>query len=169
VNDLPEFYAAHVRELTLQLFAYTGDYAAAQDAVQEAFCRAVPRWDRLVRYDDPSAWIRRVAWNVATSRWRAMRTASRFAHLHHDEPAAGPNPDHVALVAALRHLPARHRRAVVLHFMVGLTSEEIAAQEGVAASTVRVWLVRGKAALARLLEDRPVAASGGRTEGEDHV
>lgn len=47
MNDFAEFYAAHVRDLTIQLFAYTNDVHQAQDVVQEAFCRAVPEWDKL--------------------------------------------------------------------------------------------------------------------------
>ncbi|WP_034591748.1 sigma-70 family RNA polymerase sigma factor [Hamadaea tsunoensis] len=152
-GDISELYAAAAGELTLQLYAYTGDFAAAQDAVQEAFCRALPRWERISRYDDPAAWVRRVAWNVATSRWRRLRTAA--AHLVVQRPAtvAGPEPDHVALVAALRRLPANHRRAVVLHYLAGLTAEEIGAQDGVAPATVRVWLHRGRTAMAALLID----------------
>jgi len=38
-----DFYAAHFGPLTAQLTAYAGDLAEAQDAVQEAFCRAWPR------------------------------------------------------------------------------------------------------------------------------
>jgi RNA polymerase sigma-70 factor (ECF subfamily) len=135
-GDIEDFYAAHVGELTLQLF-----------------CRALPRWDRITRYDNPAAWVRRVAWNLATSRWRRMRTAATFARSYRPEHVPGPDPDRVALVQALRRLPDTHRRAVVLHFMAGLTSDEIAAQEGVAASTVRVWLHRGRAALAVLLAE----------------
>ena len=63
-----EFYAANFQRLTLQLYAYTGDVGQAQDAVQEAFSRAWPRWSRLVEYDNPAAWVRRVALNVARSR-----------------------------------------------------------------------------------------------------
>jgi DNA (cytosine-5)-methyltransferase 1 len=58
------------RREQVQLFAYTGDMAAAQDVVQEAFCRALSRWKRIADLDDPAGWIRRVARNLATSRWR---------------------------------------------------------------------------------------------------
>ena len=42
-----------------------------QDLVQEAFIRAWKRWDRIRRYDDPVAWVRRVAWNLAMTRHRS--------------------------------------------------------------------------------------------------
>lgn len=156
-RDLGEFYASHVDGLTLQLLAYTGDLGVAQDAVQEAFCRAVPRWDRISRYEDPAAWVRRVAWNVATSRWRRLRRAREHSRRHPQAPAPvpEPGPDRVALVTALGELPYNQRRALVLHYLADLPTGEIAGQLGVAESTVRVWLHRGRIALAQLLsEDR---------------
>ena len=68
-----EFYAANVRGLTLQLYANLGDQAEAQDLVQEAFTRAFVRWKKLVKYDEPAAWVRRVAWNLASNRLRGKR------------------------------------------------------------------------------------------------
>jgi len=76
-DDFAEFYGAHFQRLAVQLFAYLGDRAEAQDLTQEAFCRALERWPSVGRYDDPSAWVRRVAWNLATSSTprRRRRTA----------------------------------------------------------------------------------------------
>src|SRR5262245_44097437 len=72
-RDFDGFYSAHFRVIALQLHAYVGDLTEAQDLVQEAFCRAYTRWDQVAEYDDPVAWVRRVAWNLATSRWRRQR------------------------------------------------------------------------------------------------
>jgi RNA polymerase sigma-70 factor (ECF subfamily) len=71
--EFAEFYAATFGRLTVQLHAFTGDHAAAQDFVQEAYCRASARWATVSGYDDPLAWVRRVAWNLAVSRWRRTR------------------------------------------------------------------------------------------------
>jgi RNA polymerase sigma-70 factor, ECF subfamily len=148
-----EFYAACFRPLTIQLYAYTGDLATAQDMVQEAFCRALARWKRVADMDDPAAWVRRVAWNLATSRWRRTRTAAQFARRHREEHAAAPNPDRVALAQALRALPAQQRRAVILHYLADLPISEIARQEGVAEGTVKSWLHRGRVVLAAQLTE----------------
>src|SRR3954454_21779536 len=78
-TDFGEFYRTQFRPLMMQLYAHSGDLADAQDVVQEAFCRAFVRWRRIATYDDPAAWVRRVAWNLATSRWRRVRTAVRVA------------------------------------------------------------------------------------------
>jgi RNA polymerase sigma-70 factor (ECF subfamily) len=152
-SGFAEFYAARFDGLTVQLFAYTGDLALAQDLVQEAFTRAVSRWERLREYDDPGAWVRRVAFNLASSRWRRARTALAFASRQRAEHVAGPTPDRVALIRALSTLPERHRRAVVLYHLAGLSAPEIAQQEQVAEATVRSWLHRGRAALAIALTD----------------
>jgi RNA polymerase sigma-70 factor (ECF subfamily) len=149
VTDFDELYAANYGSLTVQLYAYFGDRQEAQDVVQEAFCRALQRWKHVSTYDDPVAWVRRVAWNLATSGWRRRRTALAFLRRHRDDDNAdGPSPDRVALVTALAALPAAQRRAMVLHYLADLPVAEIADREGVAEGTVKSWLHRGRTALA---------------------
>ncbi|WP_433300532.1 sigma-70 family RNA polymerase sigma factor [Actinoplanes sp. CA-030573] len=153
--EFEDFYAAYFRPLTIQMYAYTGDLGAAQDVVQEAFCRAFAQWRHVSDLEEPGAWVRRVAWNLATSQWRRARLAARFAALHRAEPAvAEPSPDRVALAAALAKLPAQHRRAVILHYLADLPISEIAAQEGAAEGTVKSWLHRGRVALAAQLTEK---------------
>ncbi|WP_432839385.1 RNA polymerase sigma factor [Dactylosporangium sp. CA-092794] len=146
-----EFYGAHFQRIAVQLYAYLGDHAEAQDLAQEAFCRALEQWARVARYDDPVAWVRRVAWNLATSRLRRLQTVVRFLARQREQHVDGPTPDRVALVAALAGLPAAQRRALVLHHLGDLGVAEIAEQEGVAEGTVRSWLTRGRARLAARL------------------
>ncbi|WP_373872937.1 SigE family RNA polymerase sigma factor [Actinoplanes palleronii] len=148
-----EVYAAHFADLTVQLFAYFGDRQEAQDVVQEAFCRALARWRKVSRYDDPVGWIRRVAWNLAVSRWRRARTAIGFLRRQPTvEPwADGPEPDRVALIAALAGLPGNQRRALVLHYLADMPVTEVAHRCGVAEGTVKSWLHRGRAAMATQL------------------
>jgi RNA polymerase sigma-70 factor (ECF subfamily) len=143
-----EFYAAHFQRLTLQLWAYTGDLPQAQDVVQEAFCRALARWKRLVAYDDPAAWVRRVALNLATNRSRQLRMFRMFASRQRETHVREPEPDRVMLVQALAGLPDNQRRVLVLHHLADLSVAQIAAQDGVSENTVKSWLRRGRAALA---------------------
>jgi RNA polymerase sigma-70 factor (ECF subfamily) len=155
VPDFETLYASQFGELTVQLYAYFGDRQEAQDVVQEAFCRALGRWSTVTRYDDPVAWVRRVAWNLAVSRWRRTRTALRSLGRQQARQGVthvdGPTPDRVALVAALGALPANQRRAIVLHYLADLSVGEIAEREGAPAGTVKSWLHRGRAALAAQL------------------
>jgi RNA polymerase sigma-70 factor, ECF subfamily len=152
--DFDGFYAAHFQSLTIQLYAYTGDLPAAQDVVQEAFCRALTRWKRVSDLDDPLAWIRRVAWNLATSQWRRARTAALFVRRHRVEDVPAPSPDRVALTEALATLPPQHRRVVILHYLADQSVREIAAQLAVPEGTVKAWLHRGRTSLAARLTDQ---------------
>ena len=72
-DDFDQFYLDSRDRLALQVAALTGDPAEAHDHVQEAFIRAWTQWDRISQYDDPEAWVRRVACNQAISRWRRAR------------------------------------------------------------------------------------------------
>lgn len=148
------FYSASVGRLIGQLYAMTGDLAEAQDVVQEAFARAWERWGALDLDGAPEAWVRTVAWRLAVSRWRRMRTALALVR-RQGPPAAVPPPDphHVLLVQALRQIPEAQRRAVVLHHLCDLTVDQVAAETGCPAGTVKARLSRGRAALARLLAD----------------
>jgi RNA polymerase sigma-70 factor, ECF subfamily len=146
-------YAANYDRLTAQLYAYIGDLTEAQDVVQEAFTRAWPRWDTIEQYDDPVAWVRRVAWNLARSRWRRVATAVAFARRQRPEYTAGPTPDRVALVAALATLPVVQRRAMILHYLGGRTVSEIAEDCDTSEGTVKSWLHRGRGALATYFGD----------------
>jgi RNA polymerase sigma-70 factor (ECF subfamily) len=152
-DGFAECYEHSYTALTKQLYLYTGDLGLAQDLVQEAFCRALPRWSKVSTYDDPVAWIRRVAFNLANSRWQRAKVAARYLRGQREQHARGPNPDRVAAVAALGTLPARQRRVVVLYYLADRSVAEIAAEEGVPAGTVKTWLSRGRAALAGLLAE----------------
>jgi RNA polymerase sigma-70 factor, ECF subfamily len=149
--DFDGFYAANAAQITAQIRAYVGDLAEAEDLVAEAFCRALARWGAISAYDNPATWVRRVAWNLATSRLRRAAVLRRFLRWQRPATAEGPGPERLDLEQALSELNERHRKAVILRYMAGMTTAEIAEQEGVAETTVRSWLTRGKAALAQRL------------------
>jgi RNA polymerase sigma-70 factor (ECF subfamily) len=152
--DFDELYQARYLDVVATVHALVGDLGEAQELAQEAFCRAWQRWGRVSRYDDPAAWVRRVAMNLAMSRWRRLAVARRHL-LRREPPPPSPTlePDHVVLVAALRTLPADQRRAIVLHHLVDLPVGEVAAELGVPAGTVKSWLHRGRVALAAYLSE----------------
>ncbi|GGT34848.1 SigE family RNA polymerase sigma factor [Streptomyces purpureus] len=151
VEEFEEFYAHSVTQLVGQVYLMTGDLHEAQDVVQEAFVRAWGRRAKLSRAAGPEAWIRTVAWRLAVSRWRRRGRAVEAWRRHgaaQDAAAPPPDPDTVALVSALRTLPERQRRVAVLHYVCDLTVEQIAAETGVSAGTVKTHLFRARAALA---------------------
>ncbi|GAB4048937.1 SigE family RNA polymerase sigma factor [Catellatospora paridis] len=153
-RDFAEFYGASFHKLAGALYVYTGDLAEAQDVVQEAMIRALARWSTVSTYEEPAAWVRRVAWNLATSRWRRLRRGLELtARGHTEQHEPGPGPDRVAVVAALAQLPVRQRQAVILHYLEDLPVAEIAEIVGAAEGTVKSWLHRARTALAERLSD----------------
>ncbi|WP_218125308.1 RNA polymerase sigma factor [Glycomyces harbinensis] len=152
--EFTDLYENHFSELAAQVCAYLGDATEAQDLVQEAFLRAWQRWDKVGGYEEPVAWVRRVAWNLATSRHRRNQVARKFLQKSSaPEPAPAASADHVALVAALRKIPTKRRQALVMHYMADMTISAIAAQTGAREGTVKSWLHRGRKELAVLLTD----------------
>ena len=155
VGFVREVYDASYRRLVGQLVGVTGSVGEAEDVVQEAFARAVGRAREFRCTDNPEAWLRTVAVNVARSRWTRMK---RWAHLAPRlvEPVAGgdPTPDRVALLEAVRRLPPAQREAIALHHLADLPVHEVAATLGVPTGTVKARLARGRAALAVQLADR---------------
>ena len=147
-DEFTGFYAASFQRLVGQLYAMTGDQAEAQDAVQEAFVRAWARRSKIDRAQAPEAWVRVTAWRIAASRWRRARVGARLMVLNaRPESTEGPDPGRVAFVAALRKVPAEQRRALVLYHLCDLTVDQIAAETGVPAGTVKARLARGRTAL----------------------
>jgi RNA polymerase sigma-70 factor (ECF subfamily) len=151
-DDFDAFYAGSVRRVTGYLYAVTGSRAEAEDAAQEAFARAWQHWPKVSGYTDPEGWVRIVGFRIAVSAWHKMvsRTA---AHRRHGVPDAEADlsPDYVALVAALRQIPAGQRQAIVLHHLYGLSVGEISHEAGVPSGTVKARLSRGRRALAAQL------------------
>jgi RNA polymerase sigma-70 factor, ECF subfamily len=151
--EFDALYQAHYSSLVAMAYALLGDLGEAQDLAQEAFCRAWRRWDAIAGYENPVAWVRRVVANLATSRWRHLQVVRVNTRRERPSAVPGLEPDHVALVAALRTLPPDQRRAVVLHHVLDLPVDEVARELGVPAGTVKSWLHRGRTALATLLAD----------------
>jgi RNA polymerase sigma-70 factor, ECF subfamily len=168
VAEFEDFYSATAARIVRHAYAMTGNVADAQDIASEALARAWQRWPMVSRCDSPEAWVRRVASNLATSRWRRAQSANAAAReLAIRSGALEIGPDTVALVAALRKLPERQRVVLVLHYLADLSVEQVAAELGCPAGSVKGWLSRGRAALALALGDDAAPARRGRTEATD--
>jgi RNA polymerase sigma-70 factor, ECF subfamily len=168
VAGFEDFYSATAARIVRHAYALTGNVADAQDIASEALARAWQRWPTVSRCDSPEAWVRRVASNLATSRWRHARSAEAAARelaIHAVTDEIGP--DTVTLVAALRKLPGRQRVVLVLHYLADLTVEQVATEIGCPAGSVKAWLSRGRTALAVALADDTAPIGGTRTEAAD--
>jgi RNA polymerase sigma factor (sigma-70 family) len=150
----------HAPRLTALAGRLLGDVVEAEDLTQETLLQAYLGLDRLRDPDRFSSWIYGIALNLAKMRLRSRRNGAlppldvdpaRLAAL----VAAEPSPAEVVearelwslVESALQVLPAEQRRAVLLHYVDGLSCEEIAALLDEPAGTVRVRLHRARARL----------------------
>jgi RNA polymerase sigma-70 factor (sigma-E family) len=156
--DFDEWVAARGPALLRLARVLTGDAAHAEDVVQEALSRALPRWSRISGLSDPYAYVRRMVVNEHTSWWRRFRRRETPVPepVGHDveAPATGSREEHDRIWAACRRLPEAQRTAVVLRFYEQLEYAEIAELTGVREGSVRSRVSRGLAALRNDLGER---------------
>ena len=152
-RTLQDLYAASYARLVGIVGAVTGDRQEAEEAVQDAFVRLLGRWSTVSGYDDPEAWLRKVALGAVSNRRRKARNRLRAALRHGPPPeVAGPTGDTVDLQRALAALPTPQRAVVVLQHL-GLGVEQIARELGVRPGTVKSRLSRARATLVPLLRE----------------
>lgn len=151
-----EVYVGQYRRLVALLTAVAGSRVEAEEAVQEAFVRALGISGRRAVVDDPEAWLYRVAVNVLRSRWRRILARRRATDRLSAEPATDVLDrvdDRMELLGALRRLPFEQREALALHYLADLPIEAVAVRVGSPVGTVKARLSRGRGALARMLDD----------------
>ena len=157
--DLAQLYASAGPRLVGYLTVLTGSAEDAEEVAQDTFAQALRHWTTVREYDNPTAWLYRVATRLAISRGRrsavARRGLGRLRAVRHDH-VEHPVDDRVDLAAALAALPVEQRAVLLLHHVHDLPVKEVARQLGVAEGTVKSRLARARAALHPLLE-RPGA------------
>jgi RNA polymerase sigma-70 factor (ECF subfamily) len=162
-DGFDDCYRATSRRLLGYAYALTGDWAQAQDLVQEAYLRAWRQWNRLTEYEDVEAWLRLVVTRLATDAWRRVARWRKVLLLSHplEQTVDPPSERTVLLTRALATLPASQRQAVAMHYLLDLPIGRIAEDLGVPIGTVKSWLSRGRAALAAALDEREVNSGEG--------
>jgi len=134
-----------------------GDLAAAEDATQEAFAQAWVSWSRISRYDNPGAWVRRVAINKLRNAHRSrLRGEAAVQRMNPESSTASstgePESD---LVLGLQRLPYKQRACAVLFYVDGLSTAEVADAMGISQGSVSQHLNRARTALRAHLEVTP--------------
>ncbi|MDD3409338.1 MAG: RNA polymerase sigma factor [Eubacteriales bacterium] len=133
--------------------AYTilRDNRECEDAVQEALLRA---WEKRDTLRDESAfrfWLTRILTNTCVSMLRRTKRTQTSAL---DEETPAPFDDGMenrALHDAIGQLPQELRLPIVLHYLEGFSTKEIAALIRRPEGTVRNRLFRAREALRNLL------------------
>lgn len=144
------FYARHFHGLVALTYALSGSRLAAEDLAQEALLAAYRRWPEVGGFDDPAAWVRRVATNQAVSAVRRRIAEARaLTRLGGRRVVVPEVPDDAHDVwREVRRLPRRQAQAVALHYLADLTVEEVGVVLECGTETVRTHLRRARRTLA---------------------
>ncbi|MGD8823161.1 MAG: sigma-70 family RNA polymerase sigma factor [Anaerolineales bacterium] len=124
---------SHSREIFHYLYRLLGRTQAAEDALQDAFLRAMRAYDRLEDQANTRAWLYRIAGNVARTQLKRDQRTRIHGQLHDNLPDASPSVAHQvetrerlrALSQAVQRLPHHQRAALVLRKYQGLSYAEI--------------------------------------------
>ena len=170
------FVDARSRSLLHTARLLTPDAHAAEDLLQEALARLVPRWGRV---DNPEAYTRVTMHRLQISRWRRRAVVTEDSVAEFAEfPGAGSRDhsgavhDRMVLAAALARLTPRQRSVLICRHIEDLDERETARRLGIRVGSVRS--INGRA-LARLLalgpelaDFRPVRTPPHRPARVDH-
>ncbi|MCH5286132.1 MAG: sigma-70 family RNA polymerase sigma factor [Christensenellaceae bacterium] len=152
---LEQAIASHEPALFRLCFAYLGDAALAEDAVQETFVKAYKGYDRYCRESEEKTWLTRIAINTC----KDIRKSAWFRHVDRST-ALESLPEEMmpfterddTLIRAVMGLKPRLREVVLLHDGQGLTAEETANALGIARSTMYKRLTKAHQLLRKELE-----------------
>jgi RNA polymerase sigma-70 factor (ECF subfamily) len=150
-RGFPDWYRAEYHQVVALVFVLSGSRWAAEELTQDAFLEAHRKWASIGRYDDPGAWVRKVAVNKARS-WGRRRGAEARAYAKHamrqrELPTELPESAD-GFWAAVRSLPDRQAAIVALHYLDDRPVDEIADMLDITPGTVKTQLHRARATLA---------------------
>ena len=160
-----DWVARHRPALLRAAVAITGDPHRAEDVLQGALLRVLPRWSSIRDGAAVDSYVRRTMLHQHISWCRQPSYRHESAHGEVPEPAggglgasspAGPDGELWPLVATL---PPRQRSTVALRFYEGLSVAETAAVLGCSPGTVKSNSHPALARLRAMIEhdDLPVA------------
>src|SRR5262245_41828640 len=141
------FFPLYEQEIFGYLWRVTGDEHASYDLAQENFVRAWQHFEQVRRYEQPRAWLFRVATNLASNhrRHRSVRGAAILQLRAGASLAGDPAADVVeadAVRAALDAMPMELRGALVLRVVYGLSFGELARALGTSQAAAKMTLSR---------------------------
>jgi RNA polymerase sigma-70 factor (sigma-E family) len=157
-QQISALYQAHALGFVRLAFLMTGDKPTAEDIVQDAFLGLHRRWNALADHDKALSYVRTCVLNGCRQLHRVRYRQEKVQldppeDVRSAEDTAMLGEDNRAMLAAITRLPARQREAVVLRYYLDMTEDQAAQAMGVSRGTVKSATSRGRAALARLLEE----------------
>lgn len=138
------------------LLALCGDPAEADDIAQDALLNAYVASGSFRGDSRFGTWLFRIAYNIFIDRQRRRKLPTGPLEKGARTLTDGDAPDaafrHEALHRAIRRLPEKEHAAVLLYYMEDRPVKEVAEILGIPASSVRVYLTRGRQHIKALLE-----------------
>lgn len=157
MGSFESFYGSQHRHVVRIVYALCGSWQVAEEVTQEAFLRALRRWSELQMMERPDAWVRRVACNLATSRFRRFAIeAKALLRLRARQVPVEVDPlptDLERFWQLVRRLPDRQAQAVALFYADDLPVVEVARVMGCAEGTVKAHLHAARQQLRELYQD----------------
>lgn len=156
-SDFDRLYRDAYSRVLQTVTAIVGDPAEGEDCAQEAFERAYVAWPNFRPEAPASAWVHRIAINVAITHRRRQalhRVRETLRRLGHPEPVRDitGTAGTLDLVQGLRRLPPRQAAMIVLRHLHGYSNREIAEALGVPERTIASRLAAAKRKLAANLD-----------------
>ncbi|MDQ3878443.1 MAG: sigma-70 family RNA polymerase sigma factor [Actinomycetota bacterium] len=144
------FFRDEFPRVVKTVYLIVRDSQTAEDIAQEAFARLLVHWAKVSRYEQPDAWVRRIAIRMAVRANRRAWIRSRVEGVV--EPPVQERPQDVDLMRAITSLPGSQRAAIVLFYYEDQPTAQIAEILGCSESTARVHLHKARRRLARVLD-----------------
>lgn len=141
------YLASHARVLAV-LTVVSGDADAASEATDEAFARALARWQRVGVMSSPIGWTYRVALNQLRRRLRRRQHEHQLLLSASDVSATEQDPSlWLQVLETLRPLTVRQRTVMALTYVADLPQDEVAQLLHISRSTVASTLADAKSAV----------------------
>ena len=154
-TDFVDCYLRHYSRLVRALQLAGASRAVAEDQAQEAFARALARWDRVSQGPNPTGYVytagfrllhrhlaRTRKWEIGEEPGDELGTGGR-GHQWSDQTASEATT-RVSVEEALAAMPPKRRACAVLCLIVGVPTDEAAQALGIAPGTVRKHLEQAR-------------------------
>jgi RNA polymerase sigma-70 factor, ECF subfamily len=149
-GDFEHFIRLHERQILNYLWRIVSNEASAYDLTQEVFLRAWQHFKVIRQYDQPRAWLFRVATNLAlTHLKRRSSPIGSAGTLENQRDMASSDPswrlaERDLVRETLLQLPPKRRAALVLREVYGMSAAETAKILDMSETAVRMALHRGR-------------------------
>jgi RNA polymerase sigma-70 factor (ECF subfamily) len=158
-------YDGYMEKIYRYIFFRVTDEQTAEDLTSQVFCKA---WENLNRYKPTGApfgaWLYTIARNAVIDHYRTRKetvSLEEVTSLASDGPAPEDQTELKfeleSLNEALQLLTDEQQQVLLLKFIAGMSTDEIADQLGKRAGAIRALQMRGLQALSRVLGEERVA------------